>query len=185
SRAAVTDVRGGESLHRHQQRGGDGRDAFPATGQPEPVAGRPGGADRAARGLRQHLLCLLPAGAGTRRLADDLHRGLAPPPADSTRTRVSSSSRTEEAPAYSARPVPNSWPRSPWPAADNIASISAWVATSPSECPAQPSTPSQRIPAIQHSRPASIACTSTPWPMRGLMAAPPESSRRSADRTGW
>ena len=55
-------------------------------------------------------------------------------------------------------------PTSPRPAAESTASHSACAATSQSECPAQPSTPSQSRPATQHGTPGRTGCTSVPTP---------------------
>src|SRR5262245_2320430 len=55
---------------------------------------------------------------------------------------------------------------SPRPAAPSRASISAWVTTSPSECPARPRSSSKRIPPSTSGMPSANACASTPSPMR-------------------
>ena len=47
---------------------------------------------------------------------------------------------------------------------------SACATTSPSECPAQPSTSGHSSPASRQGRPASIGCTSVPIPTRGRSA---------------
>ena len=60
---------------------------------------------------------------------------------------------------------------SPSPAADSTASVSAWATTSPSECPAQPSTPGQSRPASRQARPGSIGWTSVPMPDPGQARA--------------
>ena len=95
-------------------------------------------------------------------------------PASRTSLAASRSSVVPDAPAHSGRPVPKIAPRSPRPAADSSASQIAWAATSPSECPASPSTPSHLSPATQHSRPFSNACTSVPLPINIIFGSPRE-----------
>ena len=78
--------------------------------------------------------------------------------------------------AHRGSEVPKTAPRSPTPAADSSASHAACAATSPSEWPLHPSTPSQSRPASQHGRPASMGWTSTPIPVRMLrcsLTSPP------------
>src|SRR5699024_3223629 len=94
-------------------------------------------------------------------------------PASPSSLRTSVNKVTPEAPAHSGRPVPKTSPKSPSPAAESSASHSACAATSPSEWPAQPSTPSNLRPATQHSRPRSIGWTSVPMPTRPWVIAPP------------
>src|SRR4051812_27946061 len=55
---------------------------------------------------------------------------------------------------------------SPSPAAPRIASMSAWVSTSPSECPARPRGCSNPTPASTSGTPSTSACASNPVPTR-------------------
>src|SRR5215207_498133 len=55
---------------------------------------------------------------------------------------------------------------SPRPAAPSNASISAWVTTSPSECPASPRSSSNWMPARTSGVPSAKAWASTPRPIR-------------------
>ena len=74
---------------------------------------------------------------------------------------------------------------SPRPAALSSASHSAWAATSPSECPAQPSAPSNSSPSSQHGLPASIGWTSVPMPtLRHAHVARPSRASASSRSVG-
>ncbi len=103
-------------------------------------------------------------------------------PAAATSLRTSASNVTPLAPAHSGRPVPNTAPTSPRPAAESRASQRACAATSPSEWPAHPSTPGHSSPAIQHGRPRSTGCTSDPMPTLTAGAPPARDPTRCARR---
>ena len=96
--------------------------------------------------------------------------------------KYSTVSRSMAAPCMPAprasAPTPNSEPISPSPAADNMASISACAATSPSESPAMPSPPARpprhSRPANHNSRPdpgSAKRWASTPCPIRGIITS--------------
>ena len=61
---------------------------------------------------------------------------------------------------------------SPSPAAERTASVIACATMSPSECPAQPSTPGHSSPASRQARPGSTGWTSVPMPTRGSSVMP-------------
>ena len=131
---------------------------------------------------RQQRLGVQPARAELGAVADQLHRHVADPPAGGVAAGAPPrpAARRRRRRPTAGRSVPNTAPRSPRPAADSSASQAAWQTTSPSECPAQPSTFGQNSPAIQHSRPASIGCTSTPMPTRGSPVIGPARGRPAA-----
>ena len=76
------------------------------------------------------------------------------------------------APAYSGRLTPKFEPKSPKPVAANNESQIACAATSPSECPATPTSSGQLRQPNQSSRPTSNACASTPTPVKNSWLLP-------------
>src|ERR1700761_109162 len=106
-------------------------------------------------------------------------------PASVTSRNVSRSRTTPRAPAHSGRDVPNCAPRSPRPAADRRASQIAWAATSPSEWPVSPASPSQVRPARLSVRSAPNGCTSVPTPTRGNGYRPPASVINGCPIRSW
>ena len=136
-----------------EQSGRHRRPALAAAGQPEAVGGGAGHRHRRADDRGQHALGLEPTRRQPRPVGDHLNRGV-----DRLRSRLRAPGQHlgEQVCAGRAGPArvvgAEDVPRSPSPAADSSASHNAWAATSPSECPAQPSSSGN-----MQARPANTA----------------------------